>query len=117
MTEPFVMFQAQTLCLTHVLCGGFGFVLRMLGVVTAMETFCGQAHGAKRYQMVGVVLQRALVLTLLFCLGAVSLWLKGTDMLLWMGTCVGSVGRGSEWHCALLKWTTKKPSKLRGLMV
>eukprot|EP00877_Chromochloris_zofingiensis_P011101 jgi/Chrzof1/6244/Cz17g17070.t1 len=57
----------------------------MLGVVTAMETFCGQAHGAKRYQMVGVVLQRALVLTLLFCLGAVSLWLKGTDMLLWMG--------------------------------
>lgn len=25
----------------------------MLGVVTAMETFCGQAYGARKYQMVG----------------------------------------------------------------
>ena len=29
----------------------------MLGVVVAMETFCGQAYGAKKYQTVGVVLQ------------------------------------------------------------
>lgn len=29
----------------------------MLGIVVAMETFCGQAYGAKRYPTVGVVLQ------------------------------------------------------------
>ena len=29
----------------------------MLGVVVAMETFCGQAYGAKKYHTVGVVLQ------------------------------------------------------------
>ncbi len=29
----------------------------MLGVVVAMETFCGQAYGAKRYHVVGIVLQ------------------------------------------------------------
>jgi len=54
-------------------------------VVTAMETFCGQAHGAKRYSMVGVVLQRAMAITLLFCGLSVALWWKGTQLLLWMG--------------------------------
>lgn len=43
--------QRQGACLTRA--GHAAFAPgRMLGVVTAMETFCGQAHGARRYQMV-----------------------------------------------------------------
>jgi len=33
----------------------------LLGFASAMETFCGQAYGARNYKLVGVVLQRALV--------------------------------------------------------
>ncbi len=46
----------------------------MLGVVVAMETFCGQAYGAKKYHVVGVVLQRALIIVTLFNLSCVMLW-------------------------------------------
>jgi len=46
----------------------------MLGVVVAMETFCGQAYGAKRYHTVGVVLQRALLLTTMFNVATVAFW-------------------------------------------
>ncbi|KIY99568.1 MATE efflux family protein [Monoraphidium neglectum] len=57
----------------------------MLGVVTAMETFCGQAYGARKYQMVGVVLQRALAISLAYCAGALLLWTRGTYLLVRMG--------------------------------
>ena len=57
----------------------------MLGVVTAMETFCGQAHGARRYALVGVVLQRALLIVGLFCAASIALWTRGTRLLLAMG--------------------------------
>jgi Na+-driven multidrug efflux pump len=57
----------------------------MLGVVTAMETFCGQAHGARRYALVGVVLQRALAISLAYCAAAVLLWTRGAALLARMG--------------------------------
>lgn len=57
----------------------------MLGVVAAMETFCGQAFGAKCFPVVGVVLQRALLIVLLVCAGAISMWARAEDLLLWMG--------------------------------
>jgi multidrug resistance protein, MATE family len=46
----------------------------MLGVVVAMETFCGQAFGAKKYHTVGVVLQRALLIVTLFNVFMISFW-------------------------------------------
>ncbi|KAG1658935.1 hypothetical protein FOA52_007127 [Chlamydomonas sp. UWO 241] len=46
----------------------------MLGIVVAMETFCGQAYGARKYATVGVVLQRALLITTLFNLCCVAAW-------------------------------------------
>lgn len=46
----------------------------MLGIVTAMETFCGQAFGARRYHMVGVVLQRGLAISLLYCCCTLVMW-------------------------------------------
>lgn len=57
----------------------------MLGVVTAMETFCGQAHGARRYAVVGVVFQRALAIALAYCAGALLLWTRGATLLARMG--------------------------------
>ena len=57
----------------------------MLGVVTAMETFCGQAYGAKKYATVGVVLQRALLITTIFNLMCVAMWGKAEHLMLLMG--------------------------------
>ncbi len=57
----------------------------MLGVVVAMETFCGQAYGAKRYHTVGVVLQRGLIITFLFNLLMVAFWGQAEWLMVRMG--------------------------------
>ncbi|MEW5297746.1 MAG: hypothetical protein WDW36_000930 [Sanguina aurantia] len=57
----------------------------MLGVVAAMETFCGQAYGAKRYLSLGTVLQRALLITTLFNLCCVACWGQAERLMLAMG--------------------------------
>jgi MATE family multidrug resistance protein len=62
----------------------------MLGFVTAMETFCGQAYGAQRYKMVGLVLQRGLVISFVYCCGALWSWQFNGTLLVWMGQ-VGSL--------------------------
>jgi hypothetical protein len=53
----------------------------VLGVVTAMETYCGQAYGARRFALLGHTLQRALALSLLVCAGAAALWSRGGALL------------------------------------
>ena len=51
------------------------FLVRsVIGMSSAIETFAGQAFGAKRYRAVGVTLQRALWLTLLTCALPIGLW-------------------------------------------
>lgn len=57
----------------------------MLGFVTAMETFCGQAFGAQRYKMVGLVLQRGLIISFMYCCAALWTWQFNGAMLVWMG--------------------------------
>jgi MATE family multidrug resistance protein len=74
----------------------------MLGVVTAMETFCGQAHGARRYAMVGTVLQRGLAISLLYCCGAALMWTKGTAALLAMGQDEEIARRAGAFTLALI---------------
>jgi len=53
----------------------------VLGVVTAMETYCGQAYGARRFSLLGATLQRALALSLLVSAGAALLWARGGALL------------------------------------
>lgn len=62
---------------------------RMLGFVTAMETFCGQAFGARRYGLVGVVLQRGLVISFLYCCCALLMWNWCEAALVYMGQVSG----------------------------
>lgn len=62
---------------------------RLFGSVMAMESFGGQACGAKAYASVGVVLQRALALNLLGCCIVITLWRWSEPLLLALGQ-VGS---------------------------
>ncbi|XP_027193171.1 protein DETOXIFICATION 16-like isoform X2 [Cicer arietinum] len=38
----------------------------LIGFASALETFCGQSYGAKKYHMVGIHLQRAILINMLF---------------------------------------------------
>ena len=62
----------------------------MLGFVTAMETFCGQAFGAGRYKLVGLVLQRGLIISFMYCCAALWTWQFNGTLLVWMGQVRGA---------------------------
>ncbi|KAJ0755149.1 putative multi antimicrobial extrusion protein [Helianthus annuus] len=50
---------------------GFCF---MMGIGGALETLCGQAYGAKQYQMLGVHMQRAMVVLMLMGIPISIIW-------------------------------------------
>lgn len=50
-----------------------------------METLCGQAYGASNYKALGVVLQRALIITWLVCMPITLLWWHMEPVLLALG--------------------------------
>ncbi|KXZ53173.1 hypothetical protein GPECTOR_7g1065 [Gonium pectorale] len=49
---------------------------RVVGMASAVETFCGQAFGAGHHRVLGVVLQRAVLLCLLTCALPLALWVR-----------------------------------------
>ncbi|PSC70081.1 MATE efflux family [Micractinium conductrix] len=57
----------------------------LVGFASTMETFCGQAYGAGSYRMVGLVLQRALLLTTLLCAVVFGVWTQMERILLALG--------------------------------
>ncbi|KAK3012031.1 hypothetical protein RJ639_011362 [Escallonia herrerae] len=57
----------------------------MLGMGSAVETLCGQAYGAQRYEMLGVYLQRATVVLTLTGLPVTVLYLFSGKLLLLLG--------------------------------
>ncbi|KAI9175035.1 hypothetical protein LWI28_026430 [Acer negundo] len=50
---------------------GFSF---MLGMGSALETLCGQAYGAKQYHMLGIHMQRAMLVLTLISIPIALLW-------------------------------------------
>ncbi|CAN8305398.1 unnamed protein product [Cochlearia groenlandica] len=57
----------------------------MLGMGSAVETLCGQAHGANRYDMLGVYLQRSTVVLVLTGLPMTLLFLFSKPLLISLG--------------------------------
>ncbi|KAK1373824.1 Protein DETOXIFICATION [Heracleum sosnowskyi] len=64
--------------------GVTGFSL-MLGMGSALETFCGQAYGAKEYHMLGVHMQRAMLVLMLMCIPISILWSFTSDIFTFLG--------------------------------
>ncbi|GFP81118.1 protein transparent testa 12 [Phtheirospermum japonicum] len=52
---------------------------------SAVETLCGQAYGARRYELLGVYLQRATVVLTLFSLPIVAVYLLSRQLLVLIG--------------------------------
>ncbi|XP_042521343.1 protein DETOXIFICATION 48-like [Macadamia integrifolia] len=55
------------------------------GLSMGMEPICGQAFGAKKWSLLGVTLQRAVLILPFSCLPITILWLKADRLLLWCG--------------------------------
>ncbi len=55
------------------------------GVISAMETFCGQAYGANRFGMLGIVLQRSLLIATFIATPCAIAWVWADKLLLLIG--------------------------------
>jgi MATE family multidrug resistance protein len=53
----------------------------LIGMAGALETFCGQAFGAKQYHMLGVYLQRAVFVLYLICVPVAIVWWNVSPLL------------------------------------
>ncbi|XP_057810712.1 protein DETOXIFICATION 16-like [Salvia miltiorrhiza] len=57
----------------------------LLGMGSALETLCGQAYGAKQYQMLGVYTQRGAVVVLALSIGLAVVWYNTCFILVGLG--------------------------------
>ncbi|CAL1393777.1 unnamed protein product [Linum trigynum] len=57
----------------------------MWGLGSAVETLCGQAYGAQKYEMLGIYLQRSFVLLSLVGLGIVAVYVFAKQILMFLG--------------------------------
>ncbi|MFS7974834.1 putative multi antimicrobial extrusion protein [Helianthus anomalus] len=63
---------------------GFNFGL-LLGMASALETLCGQAFGAKRYDMLGIYMQRSWIVLLICCIVTLPFYIYATPILKFLG--------------------------------
>ncbi|KAD4586291.1 hypothetical protein E3N88_23892 [Mikania micrantha] len=57
-----------------------GFSLSM-GMASALDTLCGQSYGAKQYHMLGIYMQRAMVILMLVCIPLAVIWVNTGSIL------------------------------------
>lgn len=57
----------------------------LIGMASALETFCGQAFGAKQYHMLGIYVQRAIFVLTLACVPVAVLWWNMGPLLIQLG--------------------------------
>ncbi|XP_074316582.1 protein DETOXIFICATION 16-like [Silene latifolia] len=58
-----------------------GFSL-LMGMASALDTFCGQSYGAKRYHMLGIHLQRAIIILSLVSIPLAVIWANTKSLLI-----------------------------------
>ncbi|XP_059644124.1 protein DETOXIFICATION 27-like [Cornus florida] len=63
---------------------GFDFGL-LLGMASALETLCGQAFGAKKYEMLGVYMQRSWIVLFICCILILPIFIFASPILKLLG--------------------------------
>ncbi|XP_060669899.1 protein DETOXIFICATION 16 isoform X1 [Ziziphus jujuba] len=61
-----------------------GFSL-LIGMGSALDTFCGQSYGAKEYHMLGIHMQRAMIVLLLASIPLACIWANAGEILVSLG--------------------------------
>ncbi|PWA37562.1 multi antimicrobial extrusion protein [Artemisia annua] len=57
----------------------------MIGMGGALDTFCGQSYGAKEYHMLGIHMQRAMIVLLSACIPLAFIWANAGTLLVFLG--------------------------------
>ncbi|XP_004307901.1 PREDICTED: MATE efflux family protein 6-like [Fragaria vesca subsp. vesca] len=57
----------------------------ILGMCSALDTFCGQSYGAKQYRMLGIHMQRAMLVLLLVSIPLATIWFNAGRILQFLG--------------------------------
>ncbi|XP_022134851.1 protein DETOXIFICATION 16-like isoform X2 [Momordica charantia] len=57
----------------------------MIGMASALDTFCGQSYGAKQYHMLGIHMQRAMFVLLLVSIPLAVIWANTGEILKLLG--------------------------------
>ena len=57
----------------------------IVGSLGALETLISNAHGANSHALKGVLLQRAIVITLMMCVGVIVMWTRMYDIMILAG--------------------------------
>ncbi|XVE58818.1 hypothetical protein DITRI_Ditri04bG0199500 [Diplodiscus trichospermus] len=61
-----------------------GFSL-LLGMATALDTLCGQSYGAKQYSLLGIHMQRAMIILVIVSIPIAIIWINTGSILLLLG--------------------------------
>ncbi|XP_021891130.1 protein DETOXIFICATION 27-like [Carica papaya] len=76
--------QLAAISIANTVIVGFNFGL-LLGMASALETLCGQAFGAKRYEQLGMYLQRSWIVLFLWCFLLLPFYVFATPLLKLLG--------------------------------
>ncbi|KAM2112022.1 hypothetical protein COP2_013578 [Malus domestica] len=57
----------------------------IIGMGSTLDTFCGQSYGAKQYHMLGIHLQRAMLVLGLVCIPLATVWFNAGHILKFLG--------------------------------
>ncbi|PWA37017.1 multi antimicrobial extrusion protein [Artemisia annua] len=57
----------------------------MIGMGSALDTFCGQSYGAKEYHLLGIHMQRAMIVLLSTCIPLAFIWANAATLLVFLG--------------------------------
>ncbi|XP_059287205.1 protein DETOXIFICATION 16-like [Lycium ferocissimum] len=57
----------------------------LMGMASALDTFCGQSYGAKQYHMLGIHMQRAMLVLLLASVPLACIWANAGNILVVLG--------------------------------
>ncbi|KAK7314617.1 hypothetical protein VNO77_33144 [Canavalia gladiata] len=61
-----------------------GFSL-LLGMASALDTLCGQSYGAKQHRMLGIHMQRAMLILMIVSIPLAIIWAKTRSILIFFG--------------------------------
>ncbi|KAK2445393.1 Protein DETOXIFICATION 27 [Trifolium repens] len=91
--------QLAAMSIANTVIVGFNFGL-LLGMASALETLCGQAFGAKRYNMLGIYLQRSWIVLFLCCFLLLPFYIFATPILKF----IGQPDEVAEWTGVVALW-------------
>ncbi|ONH89483.1 hypothetical protein PRUPE_I005400 [Prunus persica] len=74
----------------------------MIGMGSALDTFCGQSYGAKQYHMLGIHMQRAMIVLLLVSIPLAVVWANTGFILEFLGQDPEISAAAGEFACYMI---------------